>query len=516
MIIEFNFDWASLWEKFLLFTGQNAALISWQLFIKGGWVIILGVFIYACYYVWLDARQGLYASKWKHVLLAIDIPKNNEQTPKAVENIFVALAGAQSNGNLLEIFWEGKVQESFSFEIVSLEGYIQFLVRTPVHFRDLIEAAIYAQYPEAEITEVEDYTKPLAGVKFPHEKYNLWGTEFMLVKDYPFPIKTYIDFEHSLSGNFLDPMAGVLEIMSHFSQGEQLWLQFIVTPLPPGWGEGAKKVVKELTGQGYEAPQSKLDEIILAPIKWIEAAFSFAISLIGLEAPEEKKKDADQFKMLNMSPGERTVLEMVQRKMTKPAFRLKFRMVYFGEKPVFAKGRGVAAVIGAIQQFNTSNSNGFKPGKVSKTGADYFSVSKRVAKKQNKIFHYYIKRNNYNGDPVGNMIFNPEELASLWHFPIMTVKAPLVEKISSKTVVPPTRLPLSERNFGQAKTEEPLKPPASKKPSIPFAPVGGQPIDLPNISEETVTATETVANQPEKPSTPPDIRPEPPANLPIV
>lgn len=40
---------------------------------------------------------------------------------------------------------------------------------------------------------------------------------------------------------------------------------------------------------------------------------------------------------------------------------------------------------------------------------------------------------------------NPEELASIWHFPVISVKATEVGKIGSKKAPPPTRLPYEQR-----------------------------------------------------------------------
>lgn len=502
MGIEFNVDFTSLWQRLSAFASQDPATMTVQLFIGGGWVIFLIVLMVGFYKIWLDGRQGQFIKKWKFVLLAIDIPKNNEQTPKAVENIFAALAGTQSAGNLIERFWEGKVQESFSFEIISLEGYIQFLVRTPVQHRDLVEAAVYAQYPDAEITEVDDYAKEYATtVRFPNDKYNLWGTEFLLVKDFPYSIRTYPEFEHSLSQSFLDPMAGLLEIMSRFGPGEQLWIQLVVTPQPPGWGEVAKKVVKELTGQVYTPPPTMSDKIFGGPMNMISSTAGMLTSAI-MTPTEKKKKEEDKFsKLYNMTPGERVVMEGIQRKLSKHAFRTKFRMVYLGEKGVFNKPRGVAAVIGAIQQFNTANANGFKPGKRSKTGADYFNVKARVAKRQNRILRYYAQRNNYYGDDIENMLLNTEELATIWHFPVITVKAPMVEKIVSKKVIAPTRLPLGARDF-EAHKEAPREAPIRTAPATPVAPPS---VELP---------TEDLPEIEPKPAQ--SRRPEPPANLPIV
>jgi len=444
--VEITIDFPAIWQNIIAFGTQNPVVIAMQLFLGGGWVIFLLLLLYGFYTIWLDYRRGQFASNWKHVVLAIDIPRENIQTPKAVENIFVALAATQSSGNLVDQYWTGKVQENFSFEIVSLEGYIQFIVRIPAHFRDLIEASIYAQYPEAEITEVDDYTAPYKDVRFPSEQYNLWGTEFVLVKDYPYPIRTYPEFEHKLSGELIDPMASLLEVLSRMGKGEQVWIQFVVTPQKPGWGEKGKKALKEMKGESYSPPETLSDKLI-KPIGMVGTlANAFSEEIFGSAGSSTKKED-DQWKMFKITPGERLVFENVQRKLSKHAFRVKFRFVYFGEKENFNKGRGVAAVIGSIQQFNIADSNGFKPGPRSKTGADYFRVKQRVAKRQNNLFRNYINRSGYYGDDVGNMFLSSEELASLWHFPVMSVKAPTVEKIGSKRSVPPSRLPYGERNI---------------------------------------------------------------------
>ncbi|MFA5029477.1 MAG: hypothetical protein WC518_01850 [Patescibacteria group bacterium] len=515
MGIELNFDLASVWESFVIFASQDPITIGIQLFLKGGWVIFLIVILTVFYDAWLDARQGQYAGKWQHVLLAIDIPKNNEQTPKAVENLFVALAGTQSSGNLIDRYWHGKIQESFSFEIVSLEGYIQFLVRTPVHFRDLVEAAVYAQYPEAEITEVEDYAKDYAGLRFPNEQYNLWGTELVLTKDYPYPIKTYIDFEHTLTGNFLDPMAGLLEILSRFGPGEQLWLQLVVTPWKPDWGEKAKKAIKTLKGENY-APPTTIADRIAKPIEWLGTqALNVANEFAGGGGEGASKKEEDQWKMFKLTPGERLVFEKIQHKLSKIPFRVKFRMIYLAKKDVFAKGRGVAAVIGNIQQFNVSDANGFKPGPKTKTAVDYFRVKKRLAERQKRILRRFIGRSNFYGEPVSNMFLSTEELATLWHFPVMTVKAPRLEMIGSRRAVPPTRLPYKSRGFTVEKErvrtlaerdgriEEKIEGSLESHPRSPKLPAVAPLVRPANLTDKSTEP-------------PPRRNPEPPANLPTV
>lgn len=481
---------------------QDPLTVSIQLMLNGGWVIFVIVLMWVIYQdVFLDYRSGQFMGKWKHILMAIDLPKNNEQTPKAVENIFAALAGAYTSPNLLDKYWTGKVTESFSFEIVSIEGHTRFLVRTPSHFRDFIESVMYSQYPEAEINEVSDYTEydsdeldatgkpiPFRNLKFPSKMYNLWGAEFVLVKPYPYPIRTYIEFEHQATQTFIDPMASLLEVMSKIGNGEQLWLQFVIQPQPPGWGEEAKKVVSQIQGKDYKAPE-KFDatQLISGPANAVGEFGSGLLSEafgVGLGGATEKKKEEDQWKMFKISPGERDVLIKVERKLSKQAFKVKFRMIYLGKKEVFAKGRGVTGVTGSLQQFNTADSNAFKPGGYSKTAADYFFVDRRIATKQNRILRWFSNRSAWYGETNASSkltLLNPEELATLWHFPVMTVKASQLEMIGSKKSAPPTRLPYQERAKPAPKKEErqAVAPIRAVSPLTPGQTPSARPIPVP-------------------------------------
>ncbi|MBI2033962.1 MAG: hypothetical protein HYT13_02595, partial [Candidatus Liptonbacteria bacterium] len=87
------------------------------------------------------------------ILLDIKIPKNILQTPKAMEQVFAAAHAPYSYGlKFFEKYWEGKVEYWMSFEMVSLGGDVHFYLRLPKQFRNLMESAIYAQYPSAEIS----------------------------------------------------------------------------------------------------------------------------------------------------------------------------------------------------------------------------------------------------------------------------------------------------------------------------------------------------------------------------
>ncbi|MFH0873325.1 MAG: hypothetical protein V1846_00585 [Candidatus Komeilibacteria bacterium] len=412
---------------------------AWFVFTNGGWIAFAGMFIYFLPVFWYEYRNTKYLSTIEYVFLAIDVPADNEQMPKAVEQIFATISGAHSPLLMGEIWWEGKSQLKFSFEIVSIDGYLQFIIRAPKINRDLVESAIYAQYPQAEITEVEDYAKDMP-TKYPNDTYTVWGTELALTRPEAYPIRTYIEFEEKLMGEFKDPMAAVLETMNKLRPGEQFWIQIIVSPRDHTWAEKSNKLAAKLAGKkGTSAKKSGP----LSPIlKFFGDWAQYSNTVTRAEKPEERRKDEMPSLLLHLTPGEKNAIEAIERKASKIAFDCKIRMVYIGRKDVFSAGRVVPAVFGAIKQFSTNDLNGFKPDKYTKTSAYYGFAQRKMDKRRGKIIRYYIARSAWLGGP--NYILNTEELATLYHFPINTVKAPLMPRLQMKKSEPPSYLPLGE------------------------------------------------------------------------
>ncbi|HMB65910.1 MAG TPA: hypothetical protein VKO42_03450, partial [Patescibacteria group bacterium] len=198
-------------------------VLLFKLLVNVGWIPIAIVLLWGFKELWLSYIRSKWAEKNANfVLLAIDIPRDNQQSLKAVENLFSYFSGAHGSIDLIEKYWEGKWQLYFSLEIVSVEGYTQFLIYTPEDFRDLTESAVYSQYPDAEITEVDDYTQGYP-TRFPDDKYDIWGAEFMLANNHMYPIKTYREFEHTNDPTkeiFKDPIASLMDLNNSLGPGE--------------------------------------------------------------------------------------------------------------------------------------------------------------------------------------------------------------------------------------------------------------------------------------------------------
>jgi hypothetical protein len=410
----------------------------WSFIGNFGWLIIGIFFIWGVLQVYLYWLRNKWAATHKNILLAIDIPKGNEQTPKAVENMFTYLAGAHGTENFFETWFEGKFQKSFSYEVVSLEGYTQFLIRTPAEYRNLIESSVYSQYPDAEISEVDDYTETVAQ-KYPDEEYDIWGVEFTQASPWMYPIKCYRDFEHQIGPEetqFKDPMASLMDLCGSLRQGEQLWLQFIVTPIGFDWVKDVEKEVDKILERKSKAKKGFFMQLM----EWLGELSEVIYSIWG--DIENKEKEEKIKTMLDLTPSEQKKLEGISLKASKLAFTAKIRMVYVSQKEIMNKAKVANGIVGFMKQFAALDLNNLKPDvKKTMTRTAYFWREPRLQRKKNRIFQAYVKRSNSQG--LSPRIFNIEELATLWHFPLEgSVKASLIQKTQGKKADAPFSLPL--------------------------------------------------------------------------
>jgi len=417
-----------------------------------GWMVPAIIFLYGASYVWLSWRRGLFFSKQKFMLLAIDVPRANEQTPKALENMLSYLAGAHASINLIEQYWEGKFQLGFSFEIVGIDGCIQFLIRTPVAMRSLVETAIYSQYPDAEIAEVEDYIDTVPST-FPDPDFDMWGAEFIPVQMFPtykqaLPIRTYKDFEYQFGRPeyyFKDPMATLMDLMSSLRPGEQIWYQLLVLPVGAEWSDIGKLAIEDVLGAKPKDEPNIIEKIFDGLLAILSQLSEAIYSIFGeIEKVPVKEEKNDPLKMMNLLPIQKKRVEAIQEKVSKMGYGIKLRMIYVARREVMNKPKVASGFVGFIKQFNTNDLNALKPDtKITMTSSNYFNKLSQIAHKKNNVIRAYKNRD----DTAGRQMWflNVEEIATLWHFPIeAVVKAPLIQKTASKKMEPPMSLPMDE------------------------------------------------------------------------
>lgn len=464
MLIDTPFGFAidmSFWQDILSLPPEQ---LIFALVVMFGWIPVYLLFFKTMLDMWAKRCKSIYTKDWKWVVLAVDIPPLFIQTPKAVEQIFAQLSGSLVKPNIVDKYTSGKTPKIFSFEIISIEGYIQFLVRTEEEFRDLTESAIYAQYAEAEITEVEDYVANIPDT-YPSEEYNVAVVDFKLAESYAYPIRTYPSFEYNISKDqvFSDPMAAILETFSRIGRGENFWLQLIVEPTSNDWKAEGIQVVKELISGKKPKKEFFVFKILSFPLSLLNELVG---SLAGGGGEKDKKKpekkEAPEGKISDLTPGVKTTIEAMEDKLSKLGFKSKLRILYAARNDIFNPTRCINGFVGAMNQFHMVNRNAIVPDKKSGDA----KPKKDAISKKDFVAAYKKRDLKFGGDPY---ILNIEELATVWHFPLPFVKTPLVQKAGAKRGEPPLGLPVEWaevplKRRGQSVVSEPPTQPKISPP----------------------------------------------------
>lgn len=407
------------------------------------WWIVLPVFFAPFFWYWWNYYvhyKWLVAIKWK--LLEIKIPKEILQTPKAMEQVFAAAHAPYSYGlRFLEIHWEGKGEYSMSFEFVSIGGEIHLYLRTPAQFQNLMESAIYSQYPNAEISEIkseDDYVRKMPKV-MPNQIFQTHGMEFVLSRESCYPIRTYVLFEDAVEERRVDPMSALTELMSKLKSDEQIWVQFIIRPTGGDWKTECDKIINQMMGREEKKKKSPFPPIFDVTLgEALKSPFEHPSTEIK---KEEKKQD---FKFLVLSPTEKEMMEGIERKTAKLGFETTIRFIYIDRRDSFSRDN-VMGVMGVFRQFNTQNLNLLRPYKPTMTAAVHGLFKEtRLNYRRRVIFERYRDISMCPKHPVP--ILNIEELATICHFPITAVVSPQLQRIDAKKGSPPPNLPLLEED----------------------------------------------------------------------
>lgn len=405
----------------------------WTIFVYGGWIPFVWVLFLGFREMWLNSRQAKFAGGLSFVMLSVNIGQMNEQSPKAVEHIFSHLSGMASSPTFKEKWWEGKFTPPVSFEYAVIDGYTRFIIRIVHKHRDLLEAAIFSQYPEAEIVEIADYTQDVPQ-KFPDPEWEAWGSEFVLKEDSAFPIRTWFEFEHSLSQELKDPLSTVFESFSKLKKGEQLWFQILCFPIKQGWTKDAAKVAAQLAGK---EPKKSVPGWA-KPLHFVTDLLEDILREVFQGEKQSSDRKGDDMKMLMLSPGERKRLEGVEMKMAKVGFGVKMRFIYVAKRSVARKGSIASMLKGSMALFGRHDGNTFGAYGPITPSSDYFWQTWSYDTKVQAVFSNFVNRS---GDGATPYILNVEELATVYHFPSMNIRAPLIQKVESRKVEPPFRLP---------------------------------------------------------------------------
>jgi hypothetical protein len=446
------------------------------------WAPLLVIWVLREWWLEYVRKETILKAQW--TMIEIKIPKEIYKSPAAIETILTSLHGETKYplfspgidtkwstlitdfGKWYGALWKGSWPLWWSLEIASIEGNIYFFIRCEPKNKEGIENLIYSQFPQAEVTEVDDYTRYVPPFKAGGD-WDLRGCEYKLKNNDALPIKTYVDYGLHDSFNLeeeqkIDPVVPLLQVLGSLGVGEQAWIQFVIQG---SWAR-FENPDKEKAGEKpfvtwQDLGKHYLENEILK--RWQKPLTT------------EKKKDeagntTDTPKTMTsgygeLPPVEKEKAEAINRNLLKPGYDCGIRVVYIGKKPHFKSGK-LGEIKNAFKQFNSPNLNSFDAHTGTDDGFDYPWQDYQDLKKFNnreKMFKRYVKREFFYPPEMGATVavkkaldkplvsgtlkkpelcvLNTEELATIFHFPGTVAQTSGLGRIDAQKAEPPANLP---------------------------------------------------------------------------
>lgn len=383
--------------------------------------------------LWVNYVRGVTYLKTKRTLLELKLPKDTWKSPKAMEIVLNSLHNT-SNGSKFAQYWNGENRPWYSLEMASVEGSVKFYIWTEDARKQGVMSALYSQFPEIEIKEVEDYTK---SVNFDPKVQKVWAAQFKFSNSdsIAYPIKTYVDYglDKDPKEEFkVDPMLPLIEFMGSVGPNQQVWMQILI--------------------QAHIKDKRKKGHLFAKTDSWKDAAQEEKNKILIIKDPKTKvageiNLDTGYAKLPTISEGEREIVAALERRIAKLPFNVGIRFVYIAKKESFNKAFAIGGIIGNMKQFSAEHLNGFKPNdkvwhpRLSDPWQDYRDYRRN---KYSKLAILAFKMRSYFYDPFEYepLVMNTEELATIYHFPGSVSQTPNLDRIPSKKAQAPGNLPI--------------------------------------------------------------------------
>ncbi len=383
---------------------------------------------------WIHYLRYAFWFKQDFVLLHIELPAVVEKSPLAMEVILTGLWNNGSETTFIQRIWKGQYRAVTTLELVSNGGRIGYYIHLRRAWKQFMEARIYGQFPEAQITEVrEDYVTK-AG--YSPETHDLWGTEYEKSQPGAVPIKTYIDWgldkDPDKPEKQVDPITNILEFLASIRPDEHVWIQIVMKArkkdewygfykTADSYKEGGKAAIKKIFDDAVKRAQDRVED------------------------PVQKQAAAGRGVQLLSTP-EKDRIEAIERNFNKLIFECGFRGMYIVQKGKF----DLSKVNNLVRLWDPFRAPDYNTINVTRGMSifdypwqDWNDIRHKMVCK--RMFFWYKHRAYfyvpYDQVPVA---MTTEELASIWHFPSAAVKTPGLVRVASRVGEAPPNLPTAQ------------------------------------------------------------------------
>lgn len=338
---------------------------------------------------------------FRQQLLLVKVPKDTNSTSEedSIENIrseiglaesfLTSLGGLKAQRGFKAWLW-GRT-DNLSLEIVAQNNQISFYISTPKYLKEFVVQQLLAQYPEASLSEAQDYNifKPDG---------NVLAGYFKLARSYIFPIKTYIELNS-------DPLNSITNSLSSIGEGDGAAIQIVIRSAHKSWHSRGTKVASEMQ-QGKTLNQ---------------AMASTSSSPINTLSIFSNKPQSDS-EPKTLSPMEQETVKGIEEKTAKAGLQCNIRVVTSATDQITAQNY-LTRIVDSFSQFNFYQ---------------YGNSFKFVKENPKKIFENFIYRRFKEGESA---ILNSEELSSIFHLPTPFLETPNINWLLAKKLPPANNIP---------------------------------------------------------------------------
>jgi len=337
-------------------------------------------------------------------LFLIMLPHNNplsnsgqNQRPEKelisiMEHLYSSFSNLHSKGWNKFLYGEPYIVLEMAVHHIGEE--IHFYMAVPKSYDQIFEKQVHGLYPNAEVERVKDYNI--------FNPQGVAAASYLKTKENPIlPIRTYQHLE-------ADPLGAIINSFSKLErEGEGAAIQILIRPSHrEEVRDLARKVAKEM-----------------------QSGFDFKTAMQRAKKPptkEEEVKEAEKPKPPRViTPFEEEIVKVIQAKAAKPLFDTNIRLIVSASDQTRAD-QLLQDFHEIFVQFSSPDLNNFVVSKVPK------------GRFLDRILFNFSFRLFYDSN---TSVLSSEEIASFYHFPLLTTSAPKLKYLKAKSAEPPPNLP---------------------------------------------------------------------------
>ncbi|MDO8571327.1 MAG: hypothetical protein Q7R79_01480, partial [bacterium] len=249
-----------------------------------------------------------------HILVPKEAAKKEEEAKSskkdykeliAVMDAFYSALSSLKPKHRFKGYFLGR-DDQIALEIVAIDGLVKFYAVIPDYIQQHFEHQLHAQYPSAQITEVEDYNifRP---------KGVIATAPLVLTNTWVLPLKTYKKMD-------TDPLSGLTNALSKVESTQGAAIQIMMRTAPKKWRYKGMHVAREMQkGKTFGEAISKT--------KWLKAINSLFYSVLSGFSNKDTQQQQQSMTQQQKTPLEQEMIKGIEEKASKPGFEINVRAI---------------------------------------------------------------------------------------------------------------------------------------------------------------------------------------------